>query len=183
MLVSAAQWSESAICIHISPRSQAFLPPPHLTPLSHHRALSWVSVLYRSAWVKDAQSCPTLCDTMDCNPPGFTVHGIFQARILEWFAIPFSKGSSQPRDQTKVSGIAGRFFTVWAPGKPVLYGGFPLIIYFTRGSVCMSTLLSQFFPPSPPLSGSTSVSLRLHLYSCLGNGFIWTTFLDSTYMC
>ena len=43
-----------------------------------------------------AQSCLTLCDPMDCSPPGSSVHGIFQARILKWIAIPFSKGSSQP---------------------------------------------------------------------------------------
>ena len=51
---------------------------------------------------------------MDCSPPGSFVHGILQARILEQVAIPFSKGSSQPRDQTQVSCIAGGFFTTWA---------------------------------------------------------------------
>ena len=61
-----------------------------------------------------AQSCPTLCDPMGWSPPGPSVHGIPQARILEWVVIPFSKGSSQPRDQTQVSHIAGRFFTIWA---------------------------------------------------------------------
>ena len=59
-----------------------------------------------------AQWCPTLCDAMDCSLPGSSVHGIFQARILEWVAIPFSRRSSQPRNQTQVSCIAGRFFTV-----------------------------------------------------------------------
>ena len=59
-----------------------------------------------------AQSCPTLCDPMDCSPPGSSVHGIPQARIPEWGAIPFSRGSSQPKDRTHVSGIAGEFFTV-----------------------------------------------------------------------
>ena len=58
-----------------------------------------------------AQLCQTLCDPMDCSPPGSSVHGILQARILEWVIIPFSKGSSRPRDQTQVSCIAGRFFT------------------------------------------------------------------------
>ena len=53
-----------------------------------------------------------LCDPMDCSPPGSSVHGILQARILEWVAIPFSRGSSQPRDRTPVSYIADRFFTV-----------------------------------------------------------------------
>ena len=61
-----------------------------------------------------AQSCPTLCDPMDCSPPGSSVHGILQARTLEWVAIPFSRGSSQPRDQTQVSHTAGGFFTSWA---------------------------------------------------------------------
>ena len=60
------------------------------------------------------QSCPTLCDPMDCSLPGSSVHGIFQARVLEWVAISFSRGSSQPRDQTGVSGTTGRCFTVWA---------------------------------------------------------------------
>ena len=59
-----------------------------------------------------AQSCPTLCDPMDCSLPGFSVHGIFQARILEWVAISFSRRSSQPRDWTRVSLIVGRCFTV-----------------------------------------------------------------------
>ena len=57
--------------------------------------------------VKVAQSCLTPCDPMD-------IHGILQARILDWVAFPFSRGSSQPRDQTQVSHIAGRFFTSWA---------------------------------------------------------------------
>ena len=61
-----------------------------------------------------AKSCPTLCDPMDCSPPGSSVHEIFQARILEWVAISFSRGSSQPRDWTQISCNAGRFFTNWA---------------------------------------------------------------------
>ena len=61
-----------------------------------------------------AQSCQSLCDSMDYRPPGSSVHGILQARILEWVAIPFSRGSSQPRDWTQVSCIVSRFFTVWA---------------------------------------------------------------------
>ena len=64
-----------------------------------------------------AQSCPTLCDPMDCSSPDSSFHGILQARILEWVASPFPRGSSQPRDQTWVSCIAGRFFTIWATRK------------------------------------------------------------------
>ena len=65
------------------------------------------------------QSCPTLCDSMDCSLPGSSVHGIHQARILEWVAIPFSRASSRPRDGTWVSHPAGRFFLPSEPsGKP-----------------------------------------------------------------
>ena len=70
-----------------------------------------------SEWVKVAQSCPTLCDPMDSRPPGSSLHGILQARILDWVAIPFSRRSSWPRNQTWVSCIIGRFFTVWATGE------------------------------------------------------------------
>ena len=59
-----------------------------------------------------AQSCPTLCDPMDCSLPGSSVHGILQARILERVAMPSSRRSSQPWDQTQVSHIASGFFTV-----------------------------------------------------------------------
>ena len=65
------------------------------------------------------QSYPSLCDPMDCSPPGSSVHGILQVRILEWIAIPLSMGSSWSRDWTQVSHIAGRFFTGWTPGKPL----------------------------------------------------------------
>ena len=61
-----------------------------------------------------AQSCLTLCNPMDFSPPGSSVHGISQARVLEWIAISFFRGSSQPRDQTWISCIASRFFTDWA---------------------------------------------------------------------
>ena len=57
--------------------------------------------------------CPTLCDPMDRSPQGSSAHAIFQARTLEWVAIPISKGSSWSRDWTQVSCIAGRFFTIW----------------------------------------------------------------------
>ena len=62
-----------------------------------------------NAWMKVAQLCLTLLDPID-----YTVHGILQARILEWVDFPFSRGSSQPRDRTQVSRIAGGFFTSWA---------------------------------------------------------------------
>ena len=63
---------------------------------------------FMSEWVKVAQPCPTLCDPVDCNPAGFSVHGILQAKILEWLGIPFSRGSFWLRDWTRVSSISGR---------------------------------------------------------------------------
>ena len=68
-----------------------------------------------------AQSCLTLCNPMDCSPPGSSVHGILQARILEWVAILFSRESSWPRYQTQVLCIAGGFFTIWATREAHLY--------------------------------------------------------------
>ena len=70
------------------------------------------NILYRPSEV--TQSCPALCDPMDCSLTGSSIHGIFQSRVLEWVAISFSRWSYQPRDQTQVSHIAGRRFTVWA---------------------------------------------------------------------
>ena len=61
-----------------------------------------------------AQLCLTLCDPVDCSLLGSSVYEISQARILEWVAIPFSRGSSWPRDRIHISCIAGRFFTIWA---------------------------------------------------------------------
>ena len=68
----------------------------------------------KSVCVLVAQSCPTLWDPMNYSPPGSSVHGTLQARILEWDAISFSRRFSRPRNQTEVSSIAGRRFTVWA---------------------------------------------------------------------
>ena len=70
---------------------------------------------------KAAQLCPTLCDPMD-----YTVHGILQSSILAWVVVPFSRGSSQPRDWTQVSSFAGRFFTSWAI-REALSGNWSLI--------------------------------------------------------
>ena len=70
-----------------------------------------------SVVISESVSCSVVfssCVPLDCSPPGSSVHGILQARILEWVVIPFSRGSSWPRDRTPVSCIAGRFFTVWA---------------------------------------------------------------------
>ena len=86
-----------------------------LTPfLTCHPTFPLNPIQYESLKVLVTQSCPTLCDPMNCSSPGSSVHGNLQARILEWVAIPFSRGSSPPRDQSRVSCITGRFFSVWA---------------------------------------------------------------------
>ena len=75
-----------------------------------------------SPWKKESevsQLCPTLCDPMDCSLSCSSVHGIFQARVLVWVAISFSRGSSQPRGWTRVSRIVGRGFIIWATREDV----------------------------------------------------------------
>ena len=64
----------------------------------------------------------SLCNTVDCSLPGFSIHGIFQARILEWVAISFSSGSSQPRDRILVSCTAGRLLAIWATREVITSG-------------------------------------------------------------
>ena len=109
--------------IHILPpgkgefryRSRAWKSLPSQTPCSH---LVWGLVTNPGKGkVFVTQSRPTLGNLMDCNPPGSSVHGILQTGILEWVALPFSKGSSWPREQTRVSCIAGRLVTNWATGE------------------------------------------------------------------
>ena len=86
-----------------------------------------ISNAFMNEWVKVIQSCPILADHMECSMPGSSVHEILQVRILESVAIPFSKGSFQPRDQTQVSHIANRYFTVWATREaPKSWNGLPL---------------------------------------------------------
>ena len=76
-----------------------------------------------------AQSCPTLCDSMGCSLPGSSDYGIFQARILEWVAISFCRGSSRPRDWTQVSSTAGRRFILWATSEAHTYILDPTLYY------------------------------------------------------
>ena len=95
--------------------------------------------------VKVAQSCPTLCNPMD-----YTVHGILQARILEWVAFPFSRGSSQPSDWTQVSCIAGEFFTSWATKEDLkpLYFRHLLIEKRQKPVSLLPLMLISFFCPN-----------------------------------
>ena len=96
-----------------------------------------------------AQLCPTLWDPMDCSPPGYSVHGIFQTRTLEWVAISYSRGSSQPRNRTYISCVscsASRFFTVELSyqGSPVSAGLLDNPCWYSS-SVFIFTPLSNLF--------------------------------------
>ena len=117
----------------------------------------WMKVLV-------AQSCLTLCNPMDCRPPGSSVHGIFQARILDWAAISFSRGPSWPRNQTHVSCTAGRFFTTEPPGKTrwrVKTGNFQLnysdanlpntTVQLSQLPFKITFALTRYKSPFPPL--------------------------------
>ena len=83
-----------------------------------------------------AQSCPTLCDSMGCSLPGSSVHGIFQARVLEWVAISFSRGSSQTMDRTWVSRSAGRRFTIWAT-REAWWSQLKTFLYYMHIYMCV----------------------------------------------
>ena len=88
----------------------------------HWSGLPFPSPMHAYMHAKSLQLCPTLCDPMDSSPPGSSDHRILQARILEWIAISFSRGSSWPRDCTHISCIAGRCFRSESLGKPNLEG-------------------------------------------------------------
>ena len=115
-----------------SPR--LLIPSVSLTSLPQSQSHQQINSLFGLSWAElgfswlepgkwkeseVAQSCLTLCDPTDCGLPDFSVHGIFQAAIPEWVAISFSRGSSRPTDQTWVSCIAGRHFTLWP--NPTVY--------------------------------------------------------------
>ena len=93
--------------------------------------------------VSVTQSCATLCDPIDFSPPGSSVHRILQARILEWIAISFSRGSSRPRNQIRVSCTAGKFFTFWPRSScNVFLAAFK--IFFVFGFKRFDSAVSRF---------------------------------------
>ena len=121
----------------LRPRGVSFLPTPHnflpwprlawdvssfgtpSAPLLQVLQAGFSTALGKvKSKVKAVQSCLMLCDPMDCSLPGFSVHGILQARILQWVAFPFSRVLSQPRDRTLVFCIAGGFFHLNHWGSP-----------------------------------------------------------------
>ena len=144
------------------------------------------------------QSCLTLCDPMDCSLPGPSVQGIFQARILEWVAISFSRGTSQPRDRTRVSCIAGKIlYCLSHQGSPGLglevrtnlfvRGSFSILVgflflktkwvgwYYLFSVVCLADGRSKLprmrtspYPAQAQASGGSSRSSAPHLVKARG---------------
>ena len=118
--------------------------------------------------------CLTLCDPMDYSPPGSSVHGILQARILEWLAMPSSRGSSRPRDRTHVSCIswtADEFFTVEPPKKPHNFSQIQLLsrvwLFVTPWTAARQASLSITNSQSPPKPMSIELVMSSnHLILC-----------------
>ena len=127
------------------PTCPQLLPPrPHVCPLHPclcscpaKRSIStfFLNPLRVSSGI---QSCPALWDPMDCSRSGSSVHGLSQARILEWVAISFSRGSPWPRDRTQVSCTAGGFTTTVTPGKPTCINTGYLIFSFRHTLLCVT---------------------------------------------
>ena len=122
-----------------------------------------------------AQLCPTLCDPTDCSPPGSSLLGILQARILEWVAIPFSRVSSWHRERIWVSCIAGRFFTIWAT-REVL----EIDVYFILWHISLRTSHVQVFtvhmwPVAAALARAPASYLNWIIYVPDFQGISWRT--------
>ena len=117
---SPAEWNDYPLqyfCLENAMDKGAWQATVHRIANSQKGLSEWARIIALLV----AQSCPTLCDPMDCSPSGSSVHGILQARILVWVAMPFSRGSSWCRDGTQVSCIAGKFFTIWTTSTKELH--------------------------------------------------------------
>ena len=132
------------------------------------------------------QSCPTLCHPMDCTPPASSVYEIFRARTLEWVAIPFSRGTSQPKDRTWVSHTAVRFFAIWAIREPcgiLVHHILSLLVFPNTVAIpCPSNSSLRFIDFSSVSSSLDLVTvpgLRFHLcgwgYKCWKQGSLIST--------
>ena len=140
---------------YISGQSQKFL---HLSPdfskwgiihrqqiCTHLNSTTPLGFIYTVSEVKVTQLCPTLYDPMDC-----ILAWILQARILEWVAFPFSRGSSQPRDGTQVSHIAGRFLTSWTTREALYIHRYLLNHYFIKITEQLNSTTSDLPPTHSP---------------------------------
>ena len=118
-------------------------PPrkPLSQPFAITRILQWVH-----SHSLNPQSCLTLWDLMDCSPPGSSVYGISQARILECVAISSYRGSCLHRDQTMSSALVGRFFTTEPPGKPITMSN---LVHRPGHLVCIQVYIKYKLPGTP----------------------------------
>ena len=129
----------------VCPVSTTFFWPHYAWDLSSLTSVEPIPLLWKSE-NEVAQSCPTLWDPMDGSLPGSSIHRIFQARVVEWAAISFSRGSSQSRDRTWVSCIADKRFTAWPLGKPCFGRG---VLATELPGKSLLTLLTVFLHPWP----------------------------------
>ena len=123
--------------------------------------------------VKVVQSCLTPCNPLSCSPPGSSIHEVFQARIVEWVAISYFRGSSSPRDQTQVSGIAGRFFTIWASRVTTIHK-------FQINAVSQERRLQSLTNVNPALTGRIETTWDESIGSLSTCGRVITVFLKCT---
>ena len=121
-------WKWSLVRLFVTSWTAAHQAPPSMgfSRQEYWSGLPFPFPVHESEKCKVAQLCLTLSDPMDCSPPGSSFHGIFQARVLEWVAMPSSRGSSQPRDRAQVLALAGGFFATESPGKPRSHVGWDL---------------------------------------------------------
>ena len=126
-----------------------------------------------------AHLCLTICDPMDCNLPGSSAHGIFQAGILVWVAISFSRASSRPRDRTYVSCIAGEFFTAEPPEMPIY---FYVIYYIYVSYLCVYVFMSVYVRVFYMKVMLKTVCLTTSEYTCYGLrvDLAWSTMVRKT---
>ena len=130
----------SCVWLCATSETAAHQAPPSLgfSSQEHWSGLPFPSPMHESEkWKWSRSVCLTLCNPVDCSPPGPFIHGVLQARIPEWVAIPLFRGYSQPRDWTQVCCIAGRFFTIWATREALVGAGW--------GSWCDCILVSSTY--------------------------------------
>ena len=138
------------LCLTTKPTNISILQRTESLDRSLHQCLAWAwtqtylplitmlsSTLSCVLLAKFLQSCPTLCDPVDCNPPSFSLHVILQAGMLQWVAISFSRGSSWCRGWIWVFCITGRVFTFWATREALCLSGCKFLL------ICKYTLVSS----------------------------------------
>ena len=137
--------------------------PRNQTQVSYTAGAFLICRAIRKALVP--QSYMTLCDSMDCSPTGFSVHGILQVRIMEWVAISFSRWSSRPRDQTQVSHTAADCLLAEPPGKPQEYFSLlnNILVYWSLNvDISRYSVLVLHFPFLFPSSSAFPITMSVH---------------------